>query len=405
MVGTNCTVPACSEAIEDAKAYQRHRQRVHQFFRSYKCLKCELVIYHQDKHVVKSHLIDVHKVKRAVDQHLEEITESFTLFGNKKSSLIPDLEFPISESLHNLIKDLSIYDREIEASARRLGELFEGFSVDFDVQSVQSDDSGSNVYLKLDKSYLFWCKTSNKTFSFRRFLISLITGYIGETSDFSLREQGHNSSTMLYLTVRIQLFRLPNATRKVIENVVIKLLNPNNLANNNESGESYFIEDFSPEEHVFFVLDLLKSCFLSTKSFIEHNELRLRALELDANSQTLPVSQDSSKSIDQLVQLTSISDLRDSSSFNLKGKCKSKTRMQFANGGKEYFQFDLLDETGSVKVQCSNELANELFDKVQDEKIYLIRNAKLIHYGRSDNPKSRIELKNAVQICKVKVIH
>ena len=258
-----------------------------------------------------------------------------------------------------------------------------------------------NVYIKLVESYLSNLKQKNKQYSFRRFIIGLLTGWIGETTNFDHRETNHASSTNLYLTIRIHFHRLPSLFQKVIEHVVLQLLNNDNVVNNSNSGEHYYIDHLSAHEHVYLVLGLLKEAFYLASSHFNSTSFTSKELELDVNSQSIVSTQESSKSFDPAIEVTSLDRLQLGCTYNLRGVCNSKSRIQFSN--KRYFQFDLCDESGSVKVQCSAALVDLLFNVVEDGKVYLIRDASLSEYKSGKLWKKRVEIERQDQISKIKV--
>jgi len=217
--------------------------------------------------VVLRHLKETHKVQPdKIKSFIQEITSNDLLFGNKMTRFIPALQYPISESLHQLIEDLDFFNNEINAANQKLRQIFSDFKIDLKIvfetpENISVEDSRVNVYIKLVESYLSNLKQKNKQYSFRRFIIGLLTGWIGETTNFDHRETNHASSTNLYLTIRIHFHRLPSLFQKVIEHVVLQLLNNDNVVNNSNSGEHYYIDHLSAHEHVYLVLGLLKKAF------------------------------------------------------------------------------------------------------------------------------------------------
>lgn len=321
------------------------------------------------------------------------------LFANKNSRFLSEQTHPISIHLHNLINDLSVYDLEIQFTVQKLARTF---NMSFSTTPLESEPYIG--YLKIQRSFLRQLKTTGKEFNIRRFIIGLITGYVGENDvgRSKKRQDAHNSSQNLYLTLHVKVEGLDLKARFVIERIIISLLNVKNtqeFGNNKCNGSGYSFDNLSAIEHVYFGLHVIKSAYEFTLDHFNLESFETSYDLLDISSQEIPpLTQDTTIDTSDTA-IESISNLVLGKIVNIRGLCVSKStkRRSVSNW---YFQFELSDDSGRVKIQCTGDVCEALYNLIDIDDFYLIRDAKLINYLSNNIKKERIEINNTDQLIK-----
>ena len=413
-LGSRCTIPVCPKIIINSNNYQNHIRAKHFFHASYKCKLCKLVIFYSSLlDSIKNHLVSCHgkdKNDSNLDQFMDSVSTSnfYTFFGDKKTNLI-SLKYPISKFLHRLMKNINLYDQEIELVNKKFFKKFKDYRAIVKIPNHEelSIKSECVVYLKFEKGFLKRLQDEQKNLTLSRLIISLLNGDIGETSNFDVRETAHRSSRHLCITLPIVFFGIPPISRKVFERLFFKLLDIDNFANTKmEAGTNYVFENLTPCEHVYLLLGLLKRVFEEMNNFYTTTDIKLFYDELILNSQDIVLSQSSSVSLDPEYQITAISAVHgNNSNLNVKGLCQNKSRFRCQSGknqsGRSWFSFDLVDkDESSILVRSDRE---DCYDKIVNDQYYLLTSVNSNIYRSSGIEKLKIQIDDLNKIQHIKV--
>lgn len=398
-----CSVPECPEIFQEGSFYAIHFNSAHTIFGPYKCLLCKHgCTYTSVPSSVHKHLKTAHKIHDKLENQFKVVSENPVVFANKSSRFFSsNLRFPISNDLHNFIENPRSFDYAIAAMKTKV-------NLEISRSAVPPKSNRHPVfYIKIQKAYLKKLQDQNEDFDFKRFLIGLICGYCGECDrdNSSQRQKNHYSSCSVYQTVFIELRHDSNLIGKIVENIVIKLLNIQNLrehGNNKVSGTSYVFDFLSPAEHVQLGLLIVREGHLFFRELFS-SPIVLSYDLLSLNSEDVPAPQPESLVEIGNLKITAISKLSASVVANVAGYCKSKIR-KTTRRNVLFFYFMLSDGESEIKVHCPREVCDELFDLVAEGEFYLLQKVKPEQYNSSNNVLTmRIVIKesNAIQKSRV----
>ena len=363
-----------------------------------------MIYYCTDKKSVLRRHKKGHKVKEsAADENYVEFLsrDLVLLFANKKSGLLPTLNYPIALLLHQFIKTPESFESDICAANLKLIQHHPDLQVSVsDPDPPLNSDADSFVYLKFDKAYLSKLQSEGAELCFSRMLIALLAGDLGETMNQVRREGGHRSSRKFVVTVFFEFSNLP-FINKTVEKVLLSCLNTDNFANDISGGESYFIDCLSPQEHVLIVLGLLRDCHQRLKSFFELTEIQLWTDSFDFEPNDVVHSQESTVSIDaSSIRLTAISDLtvdraQELGQVNVIGRCLDKSSFHTRYGDARLTFLLVASDGESVQVISRSA---EVFRKVLEGESYYLKSVPIEVYYSARTPKIRILLDDPEKI-------
>ena len=158
---SKCTVPCCEVMISSGSDLSLHLGSTRLFRPVNKCNHCQEFVYHANN------TSDITKHKKVHSEETCQETIDYSkvdqfsnplLFANKRSSLLPSLERPISDMLHKLMKDTNIYNNEILSAVTKSLLLFlnSKFSI-----STSENSSPSSTLKFIDLFYMI-CNKNKK---------------------------------------------------------------------------------------------------------------------------------------------------------------------------------------------------------------------------------------------------
>ena len=399
-----CPVPDCPERLANGSDYDGHSND-HKVYGAYFCSLCDRGCSFSQAAAVISRHMNVHKKKLSDYKEYSERVASEdnpVVFANKMSEFFPGLKYPISSYLHDFVSNSESFLPAIRSVRVKLN-VEVSFSDD-----IPAANAYSVVYFKIQKCYLKDVQNESKKFTFRRFLIGLLTGYIGETSGENCfnRHQHHNSSSALYVTVFCVLNHSSREASEVIECILVKLLNIENLkqwGNNRKPGNSYTFDCLTAIDHVHLGLSILDEAHRFFKQLLVDKPIVLSFNLLDVDSQEVPASQPERLADLNGLQITPISELEVCVVATVTGFCKEKTRPR-STGSVTYFNFTIFDGKSEVLVQCRNEACEPLYYVIAEGSYYLLPKVELETYRSTKGADAvRIVIDNAQSVQQAKV--
>ena len=144
----------------------------------------------------------------------------------------------------------------------------------FSDPSPTFENSTHGVYFKLSKSTLRELNLNDDLNVFARKVLTALFegGYLGQSSDVFIRDNGHMSSSEKLFTVILLLPPVPNYPA-LIETLLIKLLNQKNLPANSKAGEHYKLTGLTSKEHCLLALFYLNQLVSKMRAEVEANSL------------------------------------------------------------------------------------------------------------------------------------
>ena len=112
-----------------------------------------------------------------------------------------------------------------------------------------------------------------KELTFICFIIGLITGYIGETSDIIARDTSHNPSRNLFITIKVNFLNMSDKIHKAVENIVLRLINFLNCSANEKGGKGFYLERLNDHDHIYFAFDIFKKVHEYLLDYFNNNEI------------------------------------------------------------------------------------------------------------------------------------
>lgn len=136
------------------------------------------------------------------------------------------------------------------------------------------------LYFKLPKSLLRRIQRVLKfekelDFKFNHFIHCVANGYIGEPFKIKNRDQSHQVSNKAMKSIGVKLPTTRcKALTKLVELIIIKLINVKNLFLNRNNGFNFYLNGLSDVEHILIGIYFLKKCYEQTKEYLSLYDLQ-----------------------------------------------------------------------------------------------------------------------------------
>lgn len=169
---------------------------------------------------ITKHINLIHPISKTLDA----IFHDYDSFDNEISNAMSKLKKLITENEENkdeikysrilskkeleLNKDQSIEndDEQTETDDDEQMETDDDEQMETDDdEQTEADDEDKFVYFKLDKYYLKYIQQEGRQFSFKRFIIALVFGYLGQSKNFENRSKGHKVGNRSLWTLKVPI--------------------------------------------------------------------------------------------------------------------------------------------------------------------------------------------------------